>query len=112
LLARVAQARDLDQHVVAEPQPGASGKAQKVHAPRGDVFSHLAGVDGKSSAAKLGEQLLMQQAYLAQVRLMQISERTRSMLDGLAEVRIATDALPFDKLDFMRGAFGKRVFRV
>ena len=85
--------------LVAQPQPGAGGQREQVHAAGGDVLAHLAGRDVEAAGRQLVVQLGVDQVHLAQVGLRRVAPHARAVLHGRAGVGVAFHAEALEQAD-------------
>jgi hypothetical protein len=108
LRARVAQAGQLDDGVVAEVEPGADGQAEQVDAAGRDVLAEVARCHGEPATRELVEQLGLHEVDLPEVRR-RVRLASRPVLNCRAGVHVALDADPGREPHHVRVDFGEPV---
>jgi hypothetical protein len=92
LQAGIAQAGDLHDRLVAEVQKSPGRQGEQVDAPGGDVLAEFARPDGEALVADFGEELLVNEVHLTQVRLGGVLRDPEAVLDGHAGVYVSLDS--------------------
>ena len=108
LRARVAQAGELDDGVLAEVEPGADGQGEQVDAAGRDVLAEVAGCHREPATSELVEQLGLHEVDLPEVRR-RVRLAARHVLHHRARVRIPLDPDPGRKPHHVLVDLGERV---
>ena len=73
-------------------ESGAGGQIEKIEAGRGDVLTHVAGMEVKGGDGGIGEELGVEEMDLGEVGASGVFSDVVEVLDGLPEVGVALDA--------------------
>ena len=109
LRARVPQAGEFNDSLMAQMQHRATRQRQKVQPAQGDILAHLTRGDGQSLGRHLVQQFRADQMHLPQVRLARIARHARAVLDRHPTMRVTQHTLPRDQGQVRHRVFGEAV---
>jgi len=99
LNAGSAEAGDFDDCSRADVEAGGCGQGEQIDAGGGDVFSEIAGEEGKAGRAKGFEEFGLQEMDLGEVGLSGIAPGEVAVADGGAAVSVALHAQTGEEVD-------------
>lgn len=112
LRTRIAQTRHPDDGLWPKLQFRPGWQRQKIDSARRDVLADVTGVYGKTFFRQFAEQLDRNEMDLAQIQMVRMFRRVRTMFDGHTTMRIPFDAKPGEQTDVSNLLFGEGVVSI